>query len=230
MKPDNNSWRKPRRIRIYEEIEQKYYIFCEGKQTEPLYFKGIKEAIESNPIYKNIILIEIQGLGKETKRVIYHAEKYVQENNIEHAQIWCVYDKDSFPPEDFNGVAQIANNLNVTQNKVKYCVAWSNQCVEYWFILHFDYYVSDNDRKFYREYLHKKFKDIGWGKYEKNNEELFKILLEKGDPKLAIRYAKKRLDEFKGCTETNSSPATKVYMLVEELAKYLPEEIKYKFL
>lgn len=40
-------------------------------------------------------------------------------------------------------------------------------------------------------------------------------------------------DEFRnvgGKTDAESAPATKVYLLVQELAKYLPEEIRMKYL
>ena len=45
-------------------------------------------------------------------RVIGMAEQYVKRNNITKGQIWCVYDKDSFPASDFNGVVRRAEQLN----------------------------------------------------------------------------------------------------------------------
>lgn len=218
--------KKRRTIEKYETIQDRYYLFCEGKQTEPLYFKGFEKEIKNNPIYKNLVFVKVEGLGKETLRVIYEAEQYVIDNNISDAQIWCIYDKDSFPADDFNTVSEYADALNRNQNKVKYYVAWSNQCIEYWFILHFDWYVSDNDRKYYRRYLHKKFAEFGWKRYTKNNEELFNILTKCGNPKLAIQRAERRLKECEGKNDANSAPATKVHLLVNQLAKYLPDETK----
>lgn len=55
-------------------------------------------------------------------------------------------------------------------------------------------------------------------------KDIFHILMEKGNPKLAIRYAKRIIEENKGKTASDITPGTKVYELVEELAKYLPEE------
>lgn len=46
--------------------EYRYYIFCEGLQTEPLYFQGFKRLIEENPIYREMVLIEIEPCGAET--------------------------------------------------------------------------------------------------------------------------------------------------------------------
>lgn len=57
-------------------------------------------------------MIEIEGCQAETMRVIGKAEEYVRENKITKGQIWCVYDKDSFPSNDVNGVVQRAEVLN----------------------------------------------------------------------------------------------------------------------
>ena len=55
-------------------------------------------------------------------------------------------------------------------------------------------------------------------------------MTEKGDPKKAIVYAQRQLDAFRGKTDTQSVPATKVHLLVQELAKYLPDDIKSKYI
>lgn len=223
------AWKKKRRQEYLEQKEYRYYIFCEGQQTEPHYFNGFKKYIESNPIYKNMVLIEIEPCGAETMRVIGQAEEYVRNNKITKGQIWCVYDKDSFPAERFNGVLEKAETLNTQNEDVQYHVAWSNECIEFWFILHFSYYTSNNHRREYIEYLNNKFTELGIGKYAKNMENIFEVLWEYGNPKLAIRFAKRIINEHQGMTPTMIAPGTKVYELVEELVKYMPEEMKEKF-
>lgn len=204
----------------------RYYIFCEGQQTEPQYFAGFKRLIEENPIYKGMVLIEIEPCQAETMRVISKAEEYVRKNKIEKGQIWCVYDKDSFPAEHFNGVEERANSLNKDKLNLQYHVAWSNECIEFWFLLHFAYYTSNNHRTEYISFLNDKFKKLGIGKYQKNMKDIFEILMEYGDYRLAIRYARKIMKEGEGKTPAEIAPGTKVYELVEELLKYLPEEEK----
>ena len=56
--------------------------------------------------------------------------------------------------------------------------------------------------------------------------DIFTILMEYGNPKLAIRYAKKIMKDGVGKTPMEIAPGTKVYELVKELAKYLPENKK----
>lgn len=228
--PAPQNRKKQRRIEHLETASEKIFIFCEGEQTEPLYFEGFQKAIKSNPVYKNLVHVQVEGVGAETLRVIYAAEQFVEDNQLKNANVWCVYDKDSFPRQDFNAVSERARVLNSQQKDVVYHVAWSNQCIEYWFILHFEFYIADNDRKDYRKFLHSKFKDLGWTRYEKNNSELFDIMTEKGNPKQAIRWAQKRIEECGNMTDTDCVPATKVHLLVRELAKYLPENIRSKYI
>lgn len=78
-------------------------------------------------------------------------------------------------------------------------------------------------------FLNDKFKELGIGKYQKNMDNIFNILMQKGNPKLAIRYAKRIIKEGQGKTPAEIAPGTKVYELVEELAKYLPEETILQF-
>jgi len=47
---------------------------------------------------------------------------------------------------------------------------------------------------------------------------------------LAIRHAKQRILECGEKSDADSAPATKVYELVEELAKYLPDDIKERYI
>ena len=72
------AWKKKRRKEYLEKKEFRYYIFCEGQQTEPLYFEGFKRYIEENPIYRDMVLIEIEPCQAETMRVISMAERYVK--------------------------------------------------------------------------------------------------------------------------------------------------------
>lgn len=67
-----------------------------------------------------------------------------------------------------------------------------------WFVLHFAYHTSNNHRSEYVKVLNDKFRELGIGKYQKNRKDIFSILIEKGNPKLLIRYAKKITEEKRG--------------------------------
>lgn len=218
------NWKRQRNIETRQLLKKHYYIFCEGKKTEPNYFTSMKDRIEANAMYKNAVTIKIKGVGEGTLKIIDQAETYVAQNSITNAEIWLVYDKDEFSAEDFNYVAVKANRLNDNEKGNEYRVAWSNQCIEYWFILHFDYYSSDNDRSYYIKYLDSKFKKVGAGKYTKNDANIFDKLEKYGNPKQAIKFAENRLKEFSGQRDSETVPATKVHLLYSELKQYLDNQ------
>ena len=229
-KVGTENWRKKRRQEYLEMREYRYYIFCEGEQTEPRYFDGFKRLIEDNPIYRDMVLIQIEPCGAETMRVISLAEKYVRDNRITKGQIWCVYDKDSFPAKNFNGVVSRAETLNKENPMVQYHTAWSNECIEFWFMLHFAYYTSNNPRKDYISFLNERYAQLGLGRYKKNASDTFDILMNYGNPKLASRYAKRIIRGHADIPPTDIAPGTKVYELVEEMAKYLPDDTRKLFI
>lgn len=72
---------------------------------------------------------------------------------------------------------------------LQYHVAWSNECIEFWFLLHFSYYTSNNHRTKYISFLNDKFRELGIG-----------------NPNLAIRYAKKIIEGGKGKTPAEIAP------------------------
>ena len=97
-------WKRKRKQAVLEMKEYNYFIFCEGEQTEPNYFKGFESNIENNPIYKDMVAVKVQGCGKETLRVVEDAQDFVQKNKIKNAKVFCVFDKDDFPAKDFTSV------------------------------------------------------------------------------------------------------------------------------
>ena len=64
------NWKKKCSQEYLEMKQYRYYIFCEGQQTEPLHFTTFKKLIEENPIYKDMVLFEIESCQAETMRVI----------------------------------------------------------------------------------------------------------------------------------------------------------------
>ena len=60
------AWKKKRRQEYLEQKEFRYYIFCEGQQTEPQYFNGFKKYIESNPMMFSINGYAPKMLNRDT--------------------------------------------------------------------------------------------------------------------------------------------------------------------
>lgn len=225
----SETWKKKRQI---DHLPEKtyFYLFSEGTKTEPYYFNGFKECIESNPIYKNMVQIEMHPCGDNTTHVLEIAEKYVSKNKINSGEVWCIYDKDDFPAYRFDAVDDSVSSRHDENSSLKYYAAWSNECLEFWFVLHFENYQSNNHRKDYYKFLDKKFQEFNVGQYKKNEKDIFEILLEHGNPLLAIRYAKRIIDENGKNPPSKIAPGTKVYELVEHLSKFLPDEYKERFI
>ena len=128
-----------------------------------------------------------------------------------------MFDKDSFSDEQFNIAIKVCE-----QNDLK--AAWSNEAIELWFILHFEYLNTAINREIYIQKLNKYFTkySIKTGKYQKNIENIYEILNEYGDMSKAIVNAKKLEENFKKeGSFSKKNPSTNVYELIEELLDYL---------
>jgi hypothetical protein len=215
--------RKERRIKHIEPLEY-YLIVCEGQKTEPQYFEAIKNLINAqynHRIEVKQVVIDIRGEATNTLFLLERAKQYIDELKGQVTRVWLVYDKDDFPPDRFDTTQYEAERLS--DDEIMFSVAWSNQCIEYWFLLHFENLQSNIKREEYLRKLDKHFKNNGLGRYQKNRSDLFKILREYGDLKLAIRWAKQRMADHDGKTPSQSVPATRVHELIEELLRYIPD-------
>lgn len=191
-------------------------IVSEGKKTEPLYLQGFANKIyEKHKSISKEPHIKVHGTGQNTKGLLRYIDRKIESGEWEHFQkFWIVYDKDDFPLDNFDNTQFMAE----ARKEPKMSVAWSNESVELWFLLHFQDYLSNNGRKQYIEKLNNYFD------YSKTREDLFDVIMEKGSLDDAKRRARKMYREFLDKGETSMSamvPATRMFELVEELEQYL---------
>lgn len=189
-------------------------IVCEGKNTEPSYFRQFKLSTAT---------IKPIGEGYNTVSLVNRAIQLSEEKAYE--QVWCVFDKDDFNNIDFNNAIQIAEANN-------FGVAYSNQAFEYWVILHFnDHQGGGMNRDDYNDKINELLKEFGTtydGKSSKIiTDEIFDIL-EGVDTKtnkvrrdLAIERAKRNYAFFDHTNCAKEESSTTVFKLVEELIKYI---------
>ena len=62
--------------------------------------------------------------------------KEVSKVNIPYGKVFVVFDKDDFTPNAFNKAIEKCENNG-------YIALWSNECIELWFLLHFNYLSSN---------------------------------------------------------------------------------------
>jgi hypothetical protein len=178
-----------------------FLIVCEGEKTEPNYFRSFP--VSTRPE------IEIVGAGCETIAVVNKALELRNKGSFD--RVWCVFDRD--PSRDktaqrFNDALQLAKKENID-------IAYSNECFEIWYLLHFHFYNTAISRKDYGKML-TKLMSI---EYEKSSSDMF-ILLEDRQPQ-AIKHAHKLLASYDPHNPESDNPVTTVHLLVEELNLYI---------
>jgi hypothetical protein len=188
-------------------------IVCEGKNTEPSYFQQFKL---SSATIKTI------GNGYNTIALINQAIVLSQERLYD--QVWCVFDKDQFPPANFNNAIQIAEANN-------FRVAYSNQSFEYWLILHFeDHQGGAMNRSEYESTINNYLQPFGLNYDGKGNkiisEAFFKILNGKDEKNrsrvlLALTRAERNYKKFGHENHAAKESSTTVFKLIREILKLI---------
>jgi RloB-like protein len=184
----------PRKLDI-REVKQRFLIVCEGEKTEPYYFKGFR-------VPK--VVIEIKGAAGDPTRLVNSAKKLAAED--EYDQIWCVFDRDegAWTAQNFNNALQNAKTYG-------FQVAYSNECFELWYILHFQFLSTGLPRSDYED----KLSELLGQKYRKNDSTIYQQLLEK--QQVAIKYAEKLLETYDRTNPEQDNPSTTVHLLVQAL-------------
>jgi len=184
------------------EIRQRLLIVCEGKKTEPNYFKGFRLSNRLSTVW-----IEVIGLGRNTVGLVEEARKLKRQDDYD--QVWCVFDKDDFSSDDFNHAIELAPRHNIR-------VAYSNQAFELWYLLHFNYIDTGVSRDSYQQKLTER---LGHP-YKKNDAKMYEILRDKQET--AIRNAEKLLQNYgDNHNPADNNPCTTVHLLVIELNKFV---------
>ncbi|MDM8539517.1 RloB family protein [Desulfococcaceae bacterium HSG9] len=185
-------------------------ILCEGRETEPNYFKGLKH----DKYHRNklaALRIEIYDSNKNTgKELVAEAKSLKKIANAEknsYDAIWIVIDKDGYTkhPQTFDQAN--ANKINI---------AFSSISFEFWFLLHFTYTTkafhksADLERHLRFEYMQ------NYEKYDDNYSKLKdKTDQAIGNAKKIQKYSQNDLNRGRKIYELN--PYTDVDVLVQKL-------------
>jgi hypothetical protein len=121
--------RKFRRARATRDYRKIFYIFTEGRETEPRYFTMIGNFF-SNNIH---VSIKYRKNKPQPRQVLKHVGKFISdERPKKDDEIWIVVDVDNRNETEFQPLHQW-----MTKRK-NYGLAISNPCFEYWLLLHFE--------------------------------------------------------------------------------------------
>jgi len=201
--PKNKPWDTSKKLgKSKSRHLRRVLIACEDSKSSRYYF-------ESFPIDKKRFEVRVLGTGMNTVSLVRETIRQIEEQaqkRTPYSATWCVFDRDSFPKENFNEAFRLAG-----ENKIS--VAWANEAFELWYLLHFNYHDSALARKDYADKLLKS----GLA-YDKADKDIFSKV--QGLTAIAVRNAK-RLEKFwndKGITNPEKhNPSTSVHKLVEYL-------------
>ena len=188
------------------------YIVTEGTVTEVTYIEGFAKNINMRyGAFSTRDRIVVKGFGKSCLTLLEEAERTVGKVCPKAKVVWLVYDKDDFPKDSFDNTQFSAESRRDTR---KYRVAWSNESIELWFLLHFQDMKSEVSRKQYIKLLE------AYCDYRKNDPELFEKLYPRTEE--AINRADKLFHSYEKNTAPSAMcPATRMHELVKDLMGYM---------
>ena len=110
---------------VEREPKVRFFLFCEGRNTEPAYFRAVREELYGD------VLIEIEGGVGEPRTVADRACARKRQNRKgsfqKNDRFWAVFDRDDHQKfDEAVGFCQ-ANEIGVAR---------SDPCFELWLILH----------------------------------------------------------------------------------------------
>jgi RloB-like protein len=179
-----------------------FLIVCEGAKTEPNYFKSFP--VSTRPE------VTIIGAGCETIAVVNRAIELMENKKFD--RVWCVFDRD--PSNVNNTAARFRKALQVAE-KENIKIAYSNECFEIWYLLHFHLYDTGIPRSDYK----KKLTKLLGCDYAKNSDDMYARL--EDIQHQAIKHAKILLSSYDPHDPESDNPVTTVHLLVEELNQYI---------
>jgi hypothetical protein len=197
------------------------WIFCEGEQTEPLYFEALRVAYQLDGV-KVRTAKKSDALGVVEAAIDYF--KRNQPRSEAWDEIWCIFDRDNISVERFNKAFKAVEQFNYEQSQASrkkkakpkpvMRIAYSNPCFELWYLLHFQYH---NTQTSCEDCCSKLAREIG-GQYRKNADDMFDRLA--GRQADARKHAAQLLEQHGVLANEHANPSTTVHLLVETLNRY----------
>jgi len=200
----NNAWdQRPVGRRTAETRERRrVLIVCEDTKSACDYFR----AFPIDPKRAEVIPL---GTGMNTDSLVEEAMRFKEvacRNSQPYSEIWCVFDRDSFPAPSYHRAFELARVNNIKP-------AWANEAFEIWYLLHFNYHDTAINRKDYKA----KLKQCGL-EYDKADKTIYTQL--KDRQATAMKYARKlerHYNEMAVKFPERLNPSTGVHKLVEVL-------------
>ena len=196
-KPRSSPGRRGAKREPYDRV----LIVCEGKRTEPLYFRELADHYRLGTV--NIVVV---GSGSDPHTVVREAKQLRQRERREGEQydtVYCIFDHDEHAA--FDGASNDAS-----ASGLKLARSWP--CFEFWLLLHFGYSRRPHTKEGGRSPCDNRIRDlrVHLPGYEKAASGMFRSL--EGRLEDAKRNAKQAIADVDATGERN--PSTEVHELV----------------
>jgi hypothetical protein len=159
---------KPKKNKKGKSVKSTFRIFCEGKKTEPYYLKGYIDSYHSD----NRRLLVIEDTKKNTPVQLVEAAISHRASGNSSDIYWVVFDREA--TTKYSHELHLEARNTAKDNNIQ--IAFTNVCIEFWFLLHFDYTAAGYDSckdLLKRSLLKKKLAQRGIDNYDKGFAYLF---------------------------------------------------------
>jgi hypothetical protein len=198
------SGRRPPKTRVL--------IVCEGRETEPNYFRGLRE---EEAVRQKFTIVVQKGKGGSGIAVVEQAiaeKEKAAARGEDFDEVWCVFDAEQA------GQRGQVREAQALARKYELQLAISNPAFECWLLAHFrrtKRAFADGDKVI--EELNKHWRPEFERDYEKNDEQLYARLADR--TRTAIDNARQVRENDWGSSHdiADCNSATDVYLLVEHL-------------
>jgi hypothetical protein len=198
------SRRRPEKTRIL--------IVCEGRETEPNYFRGLRD---EEAVRQNFSVVVQKGKGGSCLTVVEHAvaEREKAAARVEnYDEVWCALDVEGGDRRGQMGEARALAGRHEIR------LGLSNPSFECWLLAHFvrtkrsfagcDKVIEELNKHWRREFGRD---------YEKNDEQIFAGLAGRTGTAIANARSVREQDWASSSDIVDCNSATDVYLLVERL-------------
>lgn len=184
-----------------------YLIITDAKKTEKLYMQGLKESLPKSVREQ----LQIKGVSDiDTDKLVEKACSLRSKSSV-YCDTWIVFDRDLVP--NFDKIIKDAESNEIH-------VAWSNPCIEMWFLAYFNKtpHIPDSTTCI-REFKNDCYSKMNKYEYHKDDKAIYNKLIQYGDEIQAIRCAKSRHKSLQNISRKCSEMVggTTLYQLVEDI-------------
>jgi len=183
-----------------------YLIVTDTEETEKNYFEGLKKSIP--PEMRDRIVIKVEK-AKTTYNLV---ERTIELCSAQAQQRipWIVFDRDQV--KDFDGIIREAERNDIH-------AGWSNPCFEIWMFAYFGEMPNISDSVTCCSRFADRFEKATGQPYHKNDEDVYRKIVQYGDFDTAFRLAERSLARAlkEGKKPSEAFPACTVHYLVKEI-------------